>query len=290
MKILCVVTLSLVSKMVFAAAEATWGSYPNRPLTLQDLIPPDGRRFSLVKEFDYLDQSGRVWKAPIRLVTDGASIPMPFWSVIGGPFEGLYREASIVHDAACCAQMQPWQHVHHMFYDAMRCSGVDWLKAKIMFYAVWAGGPRWTTLNGTMPSDCKVSSPVTVSVQNKLMRIIQDRPLTVEETNAVARPFFTRRQMDTKNAHDLVAKLKRRAVTPDERRVITLSVAQSKRFSETDVKDTESWIQRDDPALKIIEARAEAKRHAKVTDKNKQRGGQTAKPAIFGELPELLQE
>src|ERR1700686_2385424 len=157
MKLFLAFALTLCSNALSAPTPAQWGSYPNRPLELRDLVPPDGRRFSLIHDFNYVDQTGRLWAAPADLITDGASIPMPFWSVIGGPFEGLYREAAIVHDAGCCAKMQPWQDVDHMFYNAMRCSGVGWLQAKVMFYAVWAGGPRWTTANPTMPRECKIA-------------------------------------------------------------------------------------------------------------------------------------
>src|SRR5262249_24255682 len=76
------------------ASDSEWGSYLNRPLLLQDLVPPDGRNFSLAHDFSYVDRTGRTWIAPKDLITDGASIPMPFWSVVGGPFEGPYREAA----------------------------------------------------------------------------------------------------------------------------------------------------------------------------------------------------
>jgi len=42
-----------------------------------------------------------------------------------------------------------------MFYDAMRCSGVGLFKAKVMFYAVYRFGPRWTLAQeatGVFPS------------------------------------------------------------------------------------------------------------------------------------------
>src|SRR5437879_3778914 len=95
---------------VVTAAD-NWGEFRDRPLRLQDLVPPDGRRFLLEHEFDYADPAGRLWKAPPGLITDGASIPKPFWGIIGGPFEGLFREAAIVHDAACCSQTEAWQDV-----------------------------------------------------------------------------------------------------------------------------------------------------------------------------------
>jgi hypothetical protein len=58
----------------------------------------DGRKMKLVEPFRYIDPTGLSWDAPIGAVVDGASIPQVAWSVIGGPFEGKYRNASVIHD------------------------------------------------------------------------------------------------------------------------------------------------------------------------------------------------
>src|SRR4051812_36581695 len=52
---------------------------------------PGGRNMRLLEPFEYVEPSGRRWPVPSGVVVDGASIPQVFWSVIGGPFEGLYR-------------------------------------------------------------------------------------------------------------------------------------------------------------------------------------------------------
>jgi hypothetical protein len=270
-----------------------WGSYLNRPLVLQDLVPPDGRRFSLPHEFNYVDQSGQLWEAPTGLITDGASIPMPFWSVIGGPFEGLYREAAVVHDAGCCAQMKPWQDIHHMFYNAMRCSGVAPAKAKTMFLAVWAFGPRWTSLNTSMPAECKIAPPSPTSRALRLSRTlrpevasgvfneISERPLNVPQARAIARPFFTQRQMTDADALEFVAKLKRqREITPAEHQVITLSVMQSELISDEEVKAAEQWIEKENPSLDTIESRAEEVRKKRVAEPRLFPGASTLKQSL----------
>jgi hypothetical protein len=64
--------------------------------------------------------------------------------LIGGPFEGRFRNASVVHDVACVIRDRPWQEVHRMFHDACRCGGVGAAKAATMYYAVYQFGPRWT--------------------------------------------------------------------------------------------------------------------------------------------------
>jgi hypothetical protein len=101
----------------------------------------------ILKPLAYTDAAGERWPVEAGVVVDGASIPRAFWSLIGGPFEGRYRNASIVHDRFCDLRSRAWAATHRMFYGAMRCSGVPNAKAKLMFYAVHAFGPRWTPGN-----------------------------------------------------------------------------------------------------------------------------------------------
>ena len=103
----------------------------------------DGRDMTLVEPFAYVDAAAVRWDAPAGAVVNGASIPRPFWSVIGGPFEGRFRNASVVHDVACVDRSRPWRQVHRMFYEACRCGRVNVVKAKTMYYAVYHFGPRW---------------------------------------------------------------------------------------------------------------------------------------------------
>jgi hypothetical protein len=65
---------------------------------------------------------------------------------MGGPFEGRYRDASVVHDYYCKVRTAPSDDVHEMFYQAMLANGVDSVKAGVMYYAVKWYGPRWEYL------------------------------------------------------------------------------------------------------------------------------------------------
>lgn len=105
----------------------------------------DGRTMSLVQDFAYEDPGAERWNAPAGSVVDGASIPRVMWTIIGGPFEGLYRDASVIHDVACVARSRSWREVHEAFYFAMRASGVGEVQAKVMYAAVYHFGPRWTS-------------------------------------------------------------------------------------------------------------------------------------------------
>jgi hypothetical protein len=106
-------------------------------------IDPD-RNMSLLDDFIYVDPDERQWLAPKGAIINGASIPRIFWSIIGSPFTGEYRNASVVHDVACRSPYPAaWQAVHRMFYWACRCGGVHQKRAKIMYAAVYHFGPRW---------------------------------------------------------------------------------------------------------------------------------------------------
>src|SRR5882762_8267383 len=117
-----------------------WGYYDGEPVTKWN---PDGRTMTLLTELRYTDPKGNVWVAPIGSLVDGASIPRYLWSIMGGPFEGRYRNASVLHDVSYGDKKRPWQDCDRMFYYAMRCSGVSAVEAKTMFYALYKFGHHW---------------------------------------------------------------------------------------------------------------------------------------------------
>ena len=117
-----------------------WGFYSGEPVTKWN---PDGRTMTLLSELRYTDPQGEVWVAPAGSVVDGASIPRYLWSVMGGPFEGQYRNASVLHDVAYEKHNRPWQDCDRMFYNAMRCSGVNAVEAKTMYYTLYKFGHHW---------------------------------------------------------------------------------------------------------------------------------------------------
>ena len=112
---------------------------------------PDGRfvsgaprpKFRLLAAFGFRDPQGRVWEVPSGVEVDGASIPRAFWTVIGGPFEGNYLNASVVHDHYCRVRTRTAQDTHRTFYYGMRAMGVSEAQAKKMFWAVSTFGPKW---------------------------------------------------------------------------------------------------------------------------------------------------
>lgn len=104
---------------------------------------PDGRQMRLVEPIEYHAVDSKVWMVPAGTIVDGASIPEVFWSIIGGPFEGLYRGPSVVHDHFCETRTRPASAVHGVFHEAMLTSGVGKRRAWLMYQAVTRFGPRW---------------------------------------------------------------------------------------------------------------------------------------------------
>jgi hypothetical protein len=122
------------------AAGSKWGYYSGEPVTRWN---PDGRTMTLLSELRYTDPQGVVWIAPAGSQVDGASIPRYLWSIMGGPFEGKYRNASVLHDVAYGEHNRPWQDCDRMFYNAMRCSGASAVEAKTMYYTLYRFGHHW---------------------------------------------------------------------------------------------------------------------------------------------------
>jgi hypothetical protein len=148
----------------------------------------DGRNMTLREDFWYVDSQNRRWHAPAGSVVNGASIPAAFWTLIGGPFEGQYRNASVVHDVGCEEMTASWEDVHRMFYDACRCGGVDESTAKTLYYAVYHFGPRWEPVTEAVVETRENADGQLVHerVARRRMKRIDPPPPTAEEIAKVA--------------------------------------------------------------------------------------------------------
>lgn len=155
------------------ADRESFGRFEGEVVALWDA---DGRRMQLREPFSYIDSTDRRWTAPAGTVVDGASIPAAFWSLIGGPFSGKYRNASVVHDIGCDEMLASWEDVHWMFYEACRCAGVDEFQAKTMYYAVYHFGPRWEPVVETVLESQDVGSGQVVMQEVAVQRMARRDP------------------------------------------------------------------------------------------------------------------
>jgi len=125
------------------AQQLTFGRFSG-PIQVQFLNNgPMDRRVRLLVDVTYIDPAGKKWTAPKGFVSDGASIPQAFWTFVGAPLDGAYRDAAIIHDRYCETKTEPWKDVHRIFYYANRAVGIPELRAKVLYTAVRYGGPKW---------------------------------------------------------------------------------------------------------------------------------------------------
>jgi hypothetical protein len=168
------------------------------PYQLDVRMAPDGRSGTLLNQFEFIDPQHKVWITPKGATVDGASIPPPLWPVVGSPWVGKYREASVIHDYYCDTRIEPWQSVHKMFYDAMLANGVSELRARIMYAAVYRFGPRWNFLHTPRCKGC-LSIPRRVSFYEpepdleeakKLVQKIETQNLSLQQVQQEAEAGF----------------------------------------------------------------------------------------------------
>lgn len=100
---------------------------------------------------EFIDAAGLTWNAPPKTLTDGATIPQLFAPLLGDRQSREFLIAAALHDAYCGVgneglntfQVRPWEEVHLMFYEALLAGGTSPKRARIMYAAVYLGGPRW---------------------------------------------------------------------------------------------------------------------------------------------------
>lgn len=158
----------LISSSAFAQ---DWGKF-SEPLNVELLS--SRHDLKLLQDFTYTGPGPQklFWLAPKGTITDGASIPRLAWSIVGGPLDGQYRKAAIIHDVGCVEQTRTWQDTHRAFYTAMRAAGVGEIQAKVMYAAVYHFGPRWAE-----PKNILLPRTNTQNFKSQLEMLQADLPL-----------------------------------------------------------------------------------------------------------------
>lgn len=109
---------------------------------------------TLGEDFAFKDPSGIGWKADKGNKTDGASIPAWAQPIVGEAFTESYVKAAVIHDHYCDRHVRPWRQTHRVFFDSLIASNVSVPKAKLLYFAVYLGGPKWVELIKGKP--CKI--------------------------------------------------------------------------------------------------------------------------------------
>lgn len=105
---------------------------------------------ALLERFSYIDPDGREWVADAGVTIDGATIPRPLWTLLGSPYTGDYRRASIVHDVATDHPDSAGARraADRMFFHACRAGGCSLREAIVLYVGVRIGAhlpqvPAW---------------------------------------------------------------------------------------------------------------------------------------------------
>jgi hypothetical protein len=143
-KLLIIVSILAFSTGVLAAegGETDHGSFEGRVVVewLDDPFVPTMR---LAEPFAYAQSKGKVWKVPQGHIIKGRGMPPLFRDLIGQPFYGGFRKASIVYDHATQEMKQPWDEAQLMFLEASMAEGINESEAKAMYMLLRAQGSRW---------------------------------------------------------------------------------------------------------------------------------------------------
>jgi hypothetical protein len=120
------------------------------------VLEPDGceeiEECYIKNKLRYTDPNTLVWEAEKGLKTDGATLPKWAEPFIGKPYDESFIRAAVVHDHYCDRHVRSWRSTHRVWYHMLIDLGVPKAKAKIMYYAVFVGGPKWIEI--VEPKDC----------------------------------------------------------------------------------------------------------------------------------------
>ncbi|OHX63987.1 DUF1353 domain-containing protein [Flammeovirga pacifica] len=115
------------------------------------------RLMILLDDLSFTDQNNKVWTAPLGAEINGATIPQSLWNIIGSPYVGKYRRASVIHDYFVGegnnpnVTFQERRLADKMFFEACRHDGCTWKCAAILYIGVSIGS--WWSIKGVSKSE-----------------------------------------------------------------------------------------------------------------------------------------
>jgi hypothetical protein len=108
------------------------------PLIVQ---PISARQWKLIEPFEYhvgSEDSQEVIRVPVDFITDFASVPRLFWSIL--PPWGKYGKAAVIHDYCYRNGLYPRKRCDEIFLEGMTVLRVAAWKRYPMYYAVMVFG------------------------------------------------------------------------------------------------------------------------------------------------------
>ncbi len=154
----------------------------NHPQTEWCAEQGSDRHMTLVREFFFLDPEKRQWDVPAGYKIDGASIPRALWTLVGSPYTGDYRRASIPHDKACKdaqGDKKARKAADRMFYHACRAGGCSVAEAVLLYLGV--------RLGSVMPNVMSMNAMVGNNVGPRLQLVAEEERLQADYRQIGAR-------------------------------------------------------------------------------------------------------
>jgi Protein of unknown function (DUF1353) len=135
-------------KKVVSTATGTFSNNSFKGIVQAEFILPakpddNFRDMKLLNSFGFVDPRGVSWDVPAGYVTNGASVPWGLWNIVGGPFDGPYRDAAVLHDYYTDFKVRTWEDTHRMYYEASIARGVSESRAGVMYAGLLVGADRW---------------------------------------------------------------------------------------------------------------------------------------------------
>ena len=94
-------------------------------------------KFKLLSPLIYYSKStNSKFVAPAGFVTDGASIPKVFWSIIGSPFTGKYLHGAVIHDCLYSKKHYNFisrKYADNLFLEIMLNNGTNKMSSPILY-------------------------------------------------------------------------------------------------------------------------------------------------------------
>jgi Protein of unknown function (DUF1353) len=103
----------------------------------------DGMSAEVIDGLQYKEEGGRSWRIPSGAIVESRCFSTVLLALIGQPFEGLIKNASLLYNYFCLNQTRARDDVNGMFREAMLASGIQEGEVNVLYNAVVRFGPNW---------------------------------------------------------------------------------------------------------------------------------------------------